>query len=64
MYDIIARFLCLTLRDQEVVAQKMKEDEIRHADEAQHAGGKPLPESIKQGMRLMSKVMTTTAYRI
>ena len=46
------------------VLLKMKEDEIRHADQALHKGGKPLPEAIKQGMRLMSKVMTTTAYRI
>jgi len=48
----------------EAILRKMKEDEIRHADNALHAGGKPLPEPIKQGMRLMSKVMTTTAYRI
>ena len=46
------------------ILEKMKEDEIRHADQALHKGGKPLPEAIKQGMRLMSKVMTTTAYRI
>jgi len=48
----------------EAILQKMKEDEIRHADQALHAGGRPLPEPIKQSMRLMSKVMTTAAYRI
>jgi ubiquinone biosynthesis monooxygenase Coq7 len=42
----------------------MKEDEIRHADDALHAGGKPLPEPIKQAMRIMSKIMTSIAYRI
>jgi len=46
------------------ILQQMKEDEIRHADNALHAGGKPLPQAIKEGMRLMSRVMTTTAYRI
>ncbi|MCW8963295.1 MAG: 2-polyprenyl-3-methyl-6-methoxy-1,4-benzoquinone monooxygenase [Gammaproteobacteria bacterium] len=48
----------------QAILQKMKEDEIRHADNALHAGGKPLPEPIKQGMRLMSRIMTTTAYKI
>ncbi len=47
-----------------VILQQMKEDEIRHADNALHAGGKALPEPIKKGMALVSKVMTTTAYRI
>lgn len=47
-----------------VILQKMKEDEARHADNALHAGGKPLPEPIKKGMRLASKVMTSTAYWI
>lgn len=47
-----------------VILQQMKEDEVRHADDALHAGGKPLPTPIKQAMRLMAKIMTTTAYRI
>ncbi len=47
-----------------VILQQMKADEIRHADNALHAGGKVLPRPIKQAMRLMSKVMTSTAYRI
>ena len=46
-----------------VILQQMKLDEVRHADDALHAGGKPLPEPVRQAMRLMSKVMTTTAYR-
>ena len=48
----------------EAILQQMKEDEIRHADDALHAGGKPLPEPIKQAMRIMSKIMTSIAYRI
>jgi ubiquinone biosynthesis monooxygenase Coq7 len=47
-----------------VILQQMKADEIRHADNALHAGGKTLPVAIKQVMRLMSRIMTTTAYRI
>jgi ubiquinone biosynthesis monooxygenase Coq7 len=47
-----------------VILQQMKDDEIRHANDAMHAGGKPLPQAIKQAMRLMSSIMTTTAYRI
>lgn len=47
-----------------VILQQMKEDEIRHADNALHAGGKPLPEPVREVMRLASKVMTSTAYWI
>ena len=47
-----------------VILQQMKEDEVRHADDALHAGGRALPMPIKQAMKLMAKVMTTTAYRI
>jgi ubiquinone biosynthesis monooxygenase Coq7 len=47
-----------------VILQQMKEDEIRHADNALNAGGKILPQPIKQAMRFMSRVMTITAYRI
>ena len=47
-----------------VILEQMKADEIKHADNALHAGGKILPGPIKQAMRLMSRVMTSTAYRI
>lgn len=46
-----------------IVAQ-MKEDEIRHAREAQHAGGAELPAPVKGLMRAAAKVMTTVAHRI
>lgn len=47
-----------------VILQQMKADEIRHADNAQHAGGRALPEPVKQTMRAVSRIMTTAAYRI
>lgn len=46
-----------------IVAQ-MKEDEARHAREAQHAGATELPLPVKGMMRLAAKVMTTVAHRI
>lgn len=48
-----------------VVLQKMKEDEIRHGNTAEQAGGAKLPLPIRKlVMPLMSKVMTATAGRI
>ncbi|MGA0570257.1 2-polyprenyl-3-methyl-6-methoxy-1,4-benzoquinone monooxygenase [Variovorax sp. VNK109] len=46
-----------------VVAQ-MKEDEARHADQAQEAGAMELPPPIKAAMKAAAKVMTTTAHYI
>jgi len=46
-----------------IVAQ-MKDDEIRHAREAQHAGGVELPTPVRGMMRAAAKVMTTVAHRI
>lgn len=46
-----------------VVAQ-MKEDEARHAREAQHAGAVELPLPAKLAMRAAAKVMTTVAHRV
>ncbi|MFN3611764.1 2-polyprenyl-3-methyl-6-methoxy-1,4-benzoquinone monooxygenase [Tepidimonas sp.] len=46
-----------------IVAQ-MKADEIRHARDAQHAGGVELPPPVKWAMRAAAKVMTTVAHRI
>ena len=44
-----------------IVAQ-MKDDEARHAQEAQGAGGFDLPAPVKALMRASAKVMTTTAH--
>ncbi len=46
------------------IVSHMKADEIRHAQEAQHAGASELPEPVKHAMRLAAKVMTTVAHRI
>lgn len=47
-----------------VVLQKMKEDEIRHGETAQQAGGRKLPFPIRKlVMPVISKVMTAAAYR-
>jgi ubiquinone biosynthesis monooxygenase Coq7 len=46
-----------------IVAQ-MKDDEARHAREAQHAGATELPLPVKGLMRVAAKVMTTVAHRI
>jgi ubiquinone biosynthesis monooxygenase Coq7 len=46
------------------ILNQMLEDEARHAHTAKLAGGVNLPDPVKFGMKLMSKVMTTTTYRI
>jgi ubiquinone biosynthesis monooxygenase Coq7 len=46
-----------------IVAQ-MQADEARHADDALHAGGAPLPAPVRGLMRLAAGVMTATAHRI
>lgn len=51
------------LASRAIVAQ-MKDDEARHAEAAQAAGGHELPWPVRQAMRLAAKVMTTTAHYI
>lgn len=46
------------------VLEQMKVDEAHHATTALQAGGAELPLPVKGAMKLMSKVMTTTAYKI
>jgi 3-demethoxyubiquinol 3-hydroxylase len=46
-----------------IVAQ-MRSDELRHASQAQQAGGTPLPLPVRTLMRLAAKVMTTTAHYV
>lgn len=46
-----------------VVAQ-MRDDEARHAQDAENAGGLPMPVPVQALMRGAAKVMTTFAYRI
>jgi ubiquinone biosynthesis monooxygenase Coq7 len=46
------------------ILEQMKTDEMKHAVNAELAGAAKLPKPIKSLMGLVSKVMTTTAYRI
>lgn len=46
-----------------IVAQ-MKDDEARHAQEAQHAGAATLPAPVQGLMRAAAKLMTTVAHRV
>ncbi len=46
-----------------IVAQ-MKDDEARHALDAQKAGAAELPQAVKKLMTLAAKVMTTVAHRV
>ncbi len=46
------------------IVEKMKDDEARHGAQARAAGAAPLPAPVRWAMRLASKVMTGTAYRI
>lgn len=46
------------------IVEQMRTDEIGHRTTAQREGAEHLPLPIRLGMRVMAKVMTTTAYRI
>jgi ubiquinone biosynthesis monooxygenase Coq7 len=46
-----------------IVAQ-MRDDELRHAQDAQDAGAMELPAPVKDLMRAAAKVMTTVAHHI
>ena len=46
------------------IVQQMQDDELAHAEQAEQAGGIPLPEPVKGLMRVAAKVMTTTAHHI
>ena len=42
----------------------MRIDEIEHGQAALDAGGMPLPDPVKKLMGIVSKLMTSTAYKI
>ncbi len=46
------------------IVDQMRIDEIEHGQAAMNAGGVTLPETIQKMMQAISKVMTTTAYKI
>ncbi|MEN9374526.1 MAG: 2-polyprenyl-3-methyl-6-methoxy,4-benzoquinone monooxygenase [Pseudomonadota bacterium] len=46
------------------IVSQMRDDELRHAQDARDAGALELPQPIKSLMRAAAKVMTTVAHRI
>ena len=46
------------------ILRVMKADEARHADHAEAAGAKVLPQPVPRMMALASKLMKTVAYRV
>jgi ubiquinone biosynthesis monooxygenase Coq7 len=46
------------------IVEQMKVDEVKHADTAIAHGGAPLPQPVRQVMKLTSKILTLTAYRV
>ena len=46
------------------ILEQMKEDEIRHGQKAKAHGGVELPGPVKLAMKLTSKLMTTSVYRL
>jgi ubiquinone biosynthesis monooxygenase Coq7 len=46
------------------IVDQMRIDEIEHGQAAIQSGGAVLPEPIQKFMQMISKVMTTTAYKI
>jgi ubiquinone biosynthesis monooxygenase Coq7 len=43
---------------------RMREDEVRHAANAQAAGGQEIPRALRWGMKILGKIMTRTAEKI
>lgn len=46
------------------IIKQMLVDEAQHAHKAREAGGKDLPRAVKLSMKLLSKCMTTSSYRL
>jgi ubiquinone biosynthesis monooxygenase Coq7 len=46
------------------ILEQMSADEARHGHDAMSAGGAPLPSPARAAMKVVSRVMTLTAYRI
>ena len=51
-------------RKTRVVVQAMRDDEAKHRATAVAMGAAELPQPVKDGMRLIAKLMTTVAYRV
>ena len=51
-------------RKSRLIVQKMLEDEQRHGEKALEAGGAEFPQPVKDAMTAVSKVMTSSSYKI
>lgn len=51
-------------RKSRAIVDQMKADEIEHAETAVRLGARELPAPVRSMMKLASRIMTTTAYRI
>ena len=51
-------------RKSQLILQQMLEDEQRHGDNALEAGGTEFPRPVKDAMSSVSRIMTSTSYRI
>ncbi len=49
-------------RRSRAILEQMRVDEGAHANAAERAGGLPLPEPVRRGMRRVARLMTGTAY--
>lgn len=47
-----------------VIVEQMRQDEIEHGASAQNLGAQELPLPVKTAMKVMAKIMTTTAYYV
>lgn len=63
LQDHIERLPDADARSQAILDQ-MKEDEARHADMAEQAGARDLPEPVRRAMAFSARIMKTLAYRI
>lgn len=56
--------LPLTDHTSRAIVAQMRDDEVRHARQAQHAGAGELPPPVKWAMKGAAKVMTTVAHHV
>jgi len=61
--DHLQRLPAGDIRSRKIVEQ-MKQDEIGHRVTAERAGAESMPAPVRGVMRLMSRLMTATAYRL
>lgn len=46
------------------IVEQMRVDEVSHGESAQNLGAEAMPAPVRLAMRMMAKVMTSTAYHI